>query len=147
VKLPYLKEWNNSRRDLAATYNEQLCGINGIEVPQEPSWSRSIFHLYVITCGGYRDELQKYLTENGIGTGLHYPIPCHLQTAYRHLGCGKGDLPLTESLAHRILSLPMFPQIRKDQQERVAEAIRRFCGNNGSAAGSALDSLTGVQVP
>jgi dTDP-4-amino-4,6-dideoxygalactose transaminase len=124
IKLPYLKEWNAGRRALAQNYNELLSGVEAIETPYEPSWSRGNYHLYVIVCAQGRDELQKYFSERNIGTGLHYPIPLHQQKGYPQLG--QHQLPVTESLAGKILSLPMYPQLRRDQQEQVAETLLRF---------------------
>ena len=127
IKLPYLKDWNESRRTLAENYNRLLSSAEGIRTPYEPSWSRAIYHLYVIVCGKGRDTLQAHFTERNIGTGLHYPIPLHLQQAYAYLGCPEGALPETESLAGKILSLPMYPQLTNDQQARVAETVLQFC--------------------
>ena|SRR5688572_1400076 len=126
VKLPFLNEWNQKRRDLAATYNNLLLGLEGIRTPFEPNWSRANYHLYVVTCTQDRDHLQKYFTERNIGTGLHYPIPLHLQPAYAYLGSGNGSLPETEQLANKILSLPMYPQLQREQQERVIETLHQF---------------------
>lgn len=127
VKLPFLTEWNASRRELAENYNQLLSGLESVRVPYEPRWSRSNYHLYVVVCTGRRDELQKHFTENNIGTGLHYPIPLHIQQAYSYFGCAEGSLPETERLAKKILSLPMYPQLKREQQERVAEVIHQFC--------------------
>jgi dTDP-4-amino-4,6-dideoxygalactose transaminase len=126
VKLPFLQEWNSKRREAAAEYNRLVGDVQGIKTPFEPSWSKGIYHLYVVTCASGRDELQKYLGEKNIGTGLHYPIPVHLQKGYMNLGYKAGDFPVTEKLASEILSLPMFPQIRKDQLQEVAEALLQF---------------------
>lgn len=125
TKLPYLTEWNVRRRDVAATYNELLRATEAIQIPWEPGWSRAVYHLYVI-CAERRSELQKCLAENDIGTGLHYPIPLHLQPGYAHLGYRLGDFPVTEELANRILSLPMYPQLSQHQQQEVAKALARF---------------------
>jgi dTDP-4-amino-4,6-dideoxygalactose transaminase len=127
VKLPFLKEWNESRRALAENYNRLLSDVDIIRTPYEPSWSRAIYHLYVVICAQGRDALQSYFTERNIGTGLHYPIPLHLQQAYAYLGCPEGALPETEVLAGKILSLPMYPQLTEQQQERVAETMHQFC--------------------
>lgn len=126
VKLPFLKEWNESRRALAGNYNQLLSNVENIRTPYEPSWSRAIFHLYVIVCTQRRDQLQSYFTERSIGTGLHYPIPLHVQPAYAYLGCPEGALPVTELLAGQILSLPMYPQLTREQQEYVAETLHQF---------------------
>jgi len=136
VKLKHLSEWNEMRRQKASLYNELLshnsqpvtCNpqpVNGIITPYEPSWTKAVYHLYIIRTRK-RDELQKYLSENGIGTGLHYPIPLHLQKAYVDLGYDEGDFPITEKVASEILSLPMFPQITIDQQQYVATKIHQF---------------------
>jgi dTDP-4-amino-4,6-dideoxygalactose transaminase len=127
VKLPYLNEWNRKRRELAERYNQLLGGRDEVQTPYEPRWSRANYHLYVVVCAQGRNEIQKYLTEQSIGTGLHYPIPLHLQPAYANLGAGEGSLPETERLAGRILSLPMYPQLHHEQQNRVTEALHGFC--------------------
>ncbi|HEY2382541.1 MAG TPA: DegT/DnrJ/EryC1/StrS family aminotransferase [Terriglobia bacterium] len=122
VKLPHLAGWNENRRAAAEVYNTLLSGIQGVDAPLEPEWSHGIYHLYVVRVQ-QRDELQRQLTERNVGTGLHYPIPLHLQEAYRHLGYTKGDFPVTEKAADEILSLPMFPHIRREQQQEVVEAL------------------------
>jgi dTDP-4-amino-4,6-dideoxygalactose transaminase len=126
VKLPFLSDWNAKRRDAAQIYNELLGSSENVRTPYEPSWSRANYHLYVILCGPEREELQKHLTERNIGTGLHYPIPLHLQKGYTSLGYRTGDLPVTEELAGEILSLPMYPQLRRYQQEQVVESLLQF---------------------
>jgi dTDP-4-amino-4,6-dideoxygalactose transaminase len=126
VKLSSLEKWNAQRRDLAANYNQSLQEVSGIQSPFEPSWSRAIYHLYVIVCADRRDELQRYFTEKNIGTGLHYPIPLHLQEAYANLGFRTGNLPHTEALAGKILSLPMYPQLNTHQQQQVVETLAEF---------------------
>src|SRR5262249_15811909 len=118
--------WNAKRRDAAAKYNQLLADQQSIKTPYEPSWSRAIYHLYVVVCAQGRDELQKHLAGRNIGTGLHYPIPVHLQKGYTTLGYGQGAFPVSEKLAGEILSLPMYPQIRKEQLEQVADALLDF---------------------
>jgi dTDP-4-amino-4,6-dideoxygalactose transaminase len=145
VKLKHLSEWNEMRREKASLYNQLLSNnselathnpehptlvtrhlpLDTIITPYEPSWTEAIYHLYIIRTKK-RDELQKYLTENGIGTGLHYPIPLHLQKAYAGLGYTEGDFPVSEKVASEILSLPMFPQLTSLQQEYVATKIKEF---------------------
>ncbi len=120
VKLPFLNEWNAKRRDAAKTYNELLKTADAIRTPVEPKLSRSNYHLYVIHAK-QRDELQEKISDKNIGTGLHYPIPLHLQEGYGHLGYHAGDFPISEALADELLSLPMFPQIQKEQQNQVVE--------------------------
>jgi dTDP-4-amino-4,6-dideoxygalactose transaminase len=101
--------------------------VHSLQTPLEPEWSRSNYHLYVVACAEGRDDLQGYFAQQNIGSGLHYPIPLHLQTAYAYLGCTEGSLPETEMQAKRTLSLPMYPQLKREQQERVAEVIHQFC--------------------
>jgi dTDP-4-amino-4,6-dideoxygalactose transaminase len=122
IKLRSMEKWNKERRAAAETYNRLLAGADGVITPYEPSWSRAVYHLYVVRATD-RDDLQKYLGELKIGTSLHYPIPLHLQPAYVHFGYRKGDLPITEQLTSEILSLPMFPHILPSQLEYVAEKI------------------------
>jgi dTDP-4-amino-4,6-dideoxygalactose transaminase len=126
VKLPHLSEWNAKRRQAAKRYCELLSAAKDIKTPYEPNWSRSNYHLYVILSGQERDELQSYLTTQNIGTGLHYPIPLHLQQGYASLGYCSGDFPVTEKLASQILSLPMYPQMDRDQQDQVAASLLNF---------------------
>jgi dTDP-4-amino-4,6-dideoxygalactose transaminase len=95
--------------------------------PYEPPWSKAVYHLYIIRAKR-RDELQRYLLENGINTGLHYPIPLHLQSAYKNLNLPNGSYPITEKVASEILSLPMFPQLTPEQIEYVVEKIKQFYG-------------------
>jgi dTDP-4-amino-4,6-dideoxygalactose transaminase len=129
VKLPHLESWTETRRELASGYNELLAGVESVQTPYEPSWSRGNYHLYVIVCAQGRDELQQYFSERNIATGLHYPIPLHLQQGYPQLAHQRGQLPETEKLAGKILSLPMFPQLSRDQQKQVAETLMQFYEN------------------
>lgn len=123
VKLRHLAKWNQQRRESAAIYDELLQPLRGsIVAPSQPAWSRSVYHLYVVR-SEFRDELQKYLAQKGIGTGIHYPIPVHLQAAYSNMGWKAGDFPETESAAREILSLPMFAGLSAEEQGKVAEAI------------------------
>ena len=94
-------------------------------LPHEPSWSRAVYHLYVIRTSD-RVGLMDHLKSTGIGTGIHYPIPLHLQKAYASLKYGEGDFPITERVAREIVSLPMFPQLTDRQQSRVAEEVLTF---------------------
>lgn len=124
-KLPLLQAWNAKRRVAALAYNDLLKEVDGVVIPSEPEWSRGNYHLYVVRTT-HRTELQAYLQENQIGTGLHYPIPLHLQRAYEPLAYREGDFPVAEQLARELISLPMFPQIEEVQQRRVAEALLEF---------------------
>ena len=126
IKLGHLEAWNQQRRDCAARYRQLLAPLaESITTPVEPSWSRPVYHLYVVR---HRDRqaLQANLNAKGIGSAIHYPIPLHLQHAYNHLGYKEGDFPVSEGAAAQILSLPMFPQLRPQQQERIAVAIAAF---------------------
>jgi dTDP-4-amino-4,6-dideoxygalactose transaminase len=121
VKLRHLAEWNESRRALAHRYNELFADATDVIVtPVEPDWTKSVFHLYVVRVAD-REALQAALAEAGIGTGIHYPIPLHLQKAYAHLGYQNGAFPVTERVASEIVSLPMFPQMDHSQQDAVVE--------------------------
>src|SRR5438128_1887499 len=124
VKLPHLDDWNDQRRNRALIYNDLLkdCGVG---LPRAMDYARHIYHVYAIQSDN-RDALQKHLTANGIQTGVHYPIPIHLQPAYASLGYRQGDLAVTERLSERVLSLPMFPELGEDQQRQVANVLRRI---------------------
>lgn len=126
VKLPHLENDNNRRREAAAAYNHLLEDSgSGVVVPAVMPDARHIYHLYVIQANE-RDALKQHLAEQGIETGLHYPVPLHLQQAYASLGYKAGDFPVCESLASRILSLPMFPTITRQQIEYVCSAVMEF---------------------
>ena len=126
VKLKHLPRWNAQRRERAAEYNRLFAASEaGVQPPYEPSWSRAVYHLYVVRTGD-REGMMAHLGKAGIGTGIHYPIPLHRQRAYESLGYKVGDFPVTEKIASQIVSLPMFPQLTAEQQERVAAEISRF---------------------
>jgi dTDP-4-amino-4,6-dideoxygalactose transaminase len=125
VKLRHLARWNAQRRERAKEYDRLLVGNVHVTRPEEPSWSKAVYHLYVIRSSD-RDGLMSYLTRSGIGTGIHYPVPLHLQKAYAALGYIAGDFPVAESVAAEIVSLPMFPHLTDLQQVRVADEIRTF---------------------
>lgn len=122
VKLRHLDEWNARRREAAARYGALLADVPGLRLPHEPDWSRAIYHLYVIRTAK-RGELQAKMSDSGIGTALHYPIPLHMQNAYesRHR-----SFPVTEGVASEILSLPMFPKINPEVQNQIATFIKDF---------------------
>jgi dTDP-4-amino-4,6-dideoxygalactose transaminase len=126
IKLRYLDRWNEQRRAAARVYSESLASLNGfVRCPVEPDSSKPVYHLYVVQTR-WRNELQKYLTDAGIGTGIHYPIPIHLQAAYASRGWKRGDFPNAERAAEEILSLPMFAGLTGEHQKRVADAISLF---------------------
>ncbi len=128
TKLHRLAKWNTQRRDRAAEYNLVLATNDAVSVPYEPSWSRAVYHLYVIRADD-REGMMNHLKKAGIGTGIHYPIPLHLQKAYASLNYVRGDFPVAERAAAEILSLPMFPQLTAEQQGRVAEELLAFTFN------------------
>jgi dTDP-4-amino-4,6-dideoxygalactose transaminase len=126
VKLAHLAKWNAQRRERAAEYSRLFVAADDAVIPPfEPSWSRSVFHLYVIRTED-RDGLMEQLKKVGIGSGIHYPIPLHLQMAYSGLNYRLGDLPAAEKAAAEIVSLPMFPQLTAEQQARVVEQVLSF---------------------
>jgi dTDP-4-amino-4,6-dideoxygalactose transaminase len=125
VKLKHLANWNANRQERARKYNELLSAASAnIKAPFEPSWSRAIYHLYVVQVEN-RDAVQAALAKENIGTGIHYPIPLHLQKAYANQGYRVGDFPVTEKAAERILSLPMFPTLSEADQVRVVQTLIR----------------------
>jgi dTDP-4-amino-4,6-dideoxygalactose transaminase len=130
VKLRYLDSWNEARRQHARLYRKllELCDV---VTPSETKNAESVWHLYVIRVER-REALKEFLASRGIATGIHYPIPIHLQLAYRDLGYQEHDFPVTEVYANRILSLPMYAELSNAQIEFVAEAIFDF-GSSSSA--------------
>jgi dTDP-4-amino-4,6-dideoxygalactose transaminase len=135
VKLRHLDDWNAQRREAAAQYGELLSGIADVSPPFELDRSRAVYHLYVIR-NNDRDALAEHLNSQGISTGLHYPLPVHLQKCYRGWGYGAGSLPVTERAASEVLSLPMFPGLIGDQQQRVADAIKWFISGPITVSGA-----------
>jgi dTDP-4-amino-4,6-dideoxygalactose transaminase len=126
VKLQHLAKWNEQRRERAVEYKRLFeTTASPVNAPYEPSWSRAVYHLYVVRTDD-REGLMASLIDAGIGTGIHYPIPLHLQKAYSSLNYLPGDFPLAERAASEIVSLPMFPTLTQEQQLRVVAAIGRF---------------------
>jgi dTDP-4-amino-4,6-dideoxygalactose transaminase len=127
VKLQHLPAWNEQRRECARIYDDLLAGaVERVVTPHVPAWSHPVYHLYAVRVRD-RERVQKHLTEAGIGTGVHYPIPLHLSTAYVSLGFGPGDFPIAEHAARSVLSLPMFPGLLPERQSRVARALLEVC--------------------
>ena len=122
VKLPHLNDWNSGRRERAARYHE-LLSDSGLVLPREMEYARHVYHVFAVQSDN-REELQQRLAAHGIQSGVHYPIPIHMQAAYASLGYKAGDLPVTERLAERVLSLPMYPELTQDHQRAVAAAVR-----------------------
>jgi dTDP-4-amino-4,6-dideoxygalactose transaminase len=125
VKLCHLADWNAGRRAAAARYAELLAEVPGVTVPYEPENSRAVYHLYVMRTKD-RDGLGEYLKSHAVHTGLHYPVPVHLQRCYRDWGYTAGSFPVTERVCGEILSLPMFPTLTAEQQQRTVDAIAAF---------------------
>jgi dTDP-4-amino-4,6-dideoxygalactose transaminase len=124
VKLRQLAKWNDARRMLAHRYHDLFADAkDAVVVPREAAWTKGVYHLYVVRVQD-REALQAHLAEAGIGTGIHYPIPLHLQKAYEHLEYKKGAFPVTERVAGEIVSLPMFPQMTREQQQEVVQSVK-----------------------
>ena len=129
VKLRHLSKWNVQRCESARVYDQLLAQMAGsVGTPLQATYSKSVYHLYVVRTSS-RKELQAYLSEAGIGTGIHYPIPLHLQQAYALAGWKRGDFPESETAAEQILSLPMFPGLTVEQQKHVAETVLEFAAS------------------
>jgi dTDP-4-amino-4,6-dideoxygalactose transaminase len=123
VKLRHLARWNEERRERAREYDALLrASGSGIAPPHVPSWSRHVYHLYVVRVPE-RDRVQRELAAAGIGTGIHYPVPLHLGPPYPGVPVGPGDFPVAERAAEEILSLPMFPELSRAQQRRVIDSL------------------------
>jgi dTDP-4-amino-4,6-dideoxygalactose transaminase len=125
AKLQHLSKWNEQRRAHAAEYSRMFAGNANVVTPFEPEWSQAIYHLYVVRVED-RDGLMSYLKTQEIGTGIHYPVPLHLQKAYRSLNYRVGDFPVCERVAAEIVSLPMFPNLTGDQQRKVVAETQKF---------------------
>jgi len=134
VKLKHLAEWNAQRREAAARYRQLFdeAGLGELP-PYQPEWAKAVYHLYVVRAPE-REAFMRSLAEAGIGTAIHYPVPLHLQEAYRDLNYGPGDFPVTERVAAEIVSLPMFPQLMQEQQTRVVQAVHSFRSAGALAA-------------
>jgi dTDP-4-amino-4,6-dideoxygalactose transaminase len=128
VKLRHLTAWNEQRRAHAAAYARLL--ENAVLLPQTAPWAEPVWHLYVVRAEN-RDELRRALADEGISTGMHYPLPLHLQPALAQLGYAAGDFPVTEEWARTLLSLPMFPELEAAEIERVADVVTRVGGVPG----------------
>ncbi|MFC1743007.1 DegT/DnrJ/EryC1/StrS family aminotransferase [Candidatus Riflebacteria bacterium] len=128
IKLKYLDEWNEQRRQAAEYYNHILRETS-LHLPQSVDRNHHVFHLYVVRYPK-REQLLKYLQQKGIGAGIHYPIPIHLQKGLGNLGYKKGDFPITEKACDEVLSLPIFPGITKGQQDYIAQNILDFEKSN-----------------
>jgi dTDP-4-amino-4,6-dideoxygalactose transaminase len=139
VKLRYLPKWNQQRRDHAIRYDQLFCKANltadsvdkGIVLPITDPRAGHVFHQYVIRTSR-RDELRQYLADRKIGSEIYYPVPLHLQTSLSHLGYKQGDFPISEAAAHEVLALPMYPELREDEQQTVVDTIATFYAGSQS---------------
>ena len=125
VKLRHLEQWTEARRAGAARYNKLLAD-SGVETPKEMPWARHVYHVYTLR-SHYRDGLQAALQAEGIQTGVHYPVPVHLQPAYADLGYGRGAFPNAEAAASQVLSLPLYPELSAEALAEVAAAVKQSC--------------------
>lgn len=125
AKLPKLAVWNARRAELACRYFGQLQDIGDLVLPYVPAWAQPVWHLYVIRTA-QRDDLQRHLAANGVGTQVHYPIPPHLSKAYAGSGWKRGDFPLAEKFADEVLSLPIGPHVSAEQVDFVCAQVRSF---------------------
>jgi len=130
LRLEGLEAANEGRRRVAAAYTEALKDIPALELPVEADGAYHVYHLYVMKCDR-RDELRAHLDACDIGTGIHYKVPIHLQDPFREAGWGDGDLPVTEAVTERILSLPMYPELTQEQVTYVTDRVREFYEKNG----------------
>ena len=124
IKLRYLDGWNDQRRAIARRYHSEITNPK-IKMQSQPEWAASIFHLFVVTVDD-REHFIKYLNAANVFPGLHYPVPCHLQKAYAHLGYKDGDMPHSEYLATHCVSLPMYAELDNDSVSRVIGVINSF---------------------
>jgi dTDP-4-amino-4,6-dideoxygalactose transaminase len=130
IKLPHLDKWNQSRRDLAQAYRDNL--LSSVVLPLEKPWAKHVYHLFVIRTES-RDELKSYLEADGIATGIHYPVPIHMQRAYRDCSNGEGpSLPITEEVVRQIISLPIYPELSISEAQHVCRRVREFLDGSES---------------
>jgi dTDP-4-amino-4,6-dideoxygalactose transaminase len=126
IQLKYLERWNEKRRKIAREYEKKLEGIGDLVLPpKETDKVKPVYHLYVIRTK-QRDELKKFLEEHGIQCGIHYPVPVHLQPPYRRMGFREGMFPNAERLAKEVLSIPMHPNLSKEEIEYIVSFIEDF---------------------
>lgn len=123
IKLPYLDSWNEGRRRAARYYSENLANVEGLVVPFVPDGVEPVFHLYVVQVRD-REKVQAKLDEANIQSGIHYPVPVHLQPAFQHMNLGPGSFPVSEELGPSILSLPMYPELTEELQDHVIRTLK-----------------------
>jgi dTDP-4-amino-4,6-dideoxygalactose transaminase len=124
IKLKHLEKWTRERQRVARRYTELLADTP-LQLPHQAPFAESVWHLYVVR-HARRDELRKFLDENGVGNAVHYPIPLHLQKCYADLGHKAGDFPVAEKAANQCLSLPVYPELTDEQIQRVVAVIKQF---------------------
>lgn len=124
LKLKYIEGWNRKRGDIARRYREEI-KCRGLRMQTTPEWAGHVYHLFVVLAED-RDRLKDHLESKGVFPGIHYPVPCHLQKAYSHLGYRKGDFPNAEALSEGCLSLPVFPEMTDEEVDYVIEAVNGF---------------------
>lgn len=124
VKLGYIEEWNQRRREIAALFEENIKN-DFVQLPEQNQDNEHVFHLYVVR-SSHRDELRAFLQDNGIGIQIHYPVPCHLQEAYAELQYKPGDFPVAERCAAQVLSLPNYPELSDEEVLYICDMINRF---------------------
>jgi dTDP-4-amino-4,6-dideoxygalactose transaminase len=127
IKLRHLKAANLRRREHAAAYQTLLQDVDGVVLPAESPHAIHVYHIYALRVPG-RDELMEKMTASGIGCGIHYPVPVHLQEAYRHLAHKVGDFPIAERAASEFLSIPLYPELTTEQIEAVVAAVKNAVG-------------------
>ena len=131
VKLKHLDDWTTARRRHAKAYSEAFSD-SGLRLLEEPSACKSVYHIFPLLTA-QRDELRRHLEANGISSGIHYPIPVHLQRGFNNLGFNQGDLPQTEQVCHEVMSLPMYPELTKETVSRIVESVQQFCRQSVAA--------------
>ena len=124
VKLKYLNQWNKTRQEIGRYYLDNIKNKN-IILPEVKDIKNHVFHLFVVRVKN-RIKFQDYLEKNKIGYGIHYPLPIHLQRAYKFLGYTRGYLPVTEKVSKEIISLPIFPELKKEELEYIVNKINKF---------------------
>lgn len=140
IKLRYLEDWNQQRGQIAANYHHLLQSVEEIACPQGVTFGQSVWNQYTLrltratASGAERDRVQQLLRDMGVITAVYYPLPLHLQPVYQYLGYQPGALPASETAAHQVLSLPMFPELRLDQQEQVVDRLKQALVKTGLTA-------------
>jgi dTDP-4-amino-4,6-dideoxygalactose transaminase len=129
AKLPHLPGWSAARRRHAAFYDQALAGVEEVATPLVGPESESIYNQYTLrVAGGRRDALADFLRQRGVGSGVYYPVPLHLQACFAYLGHREGEFPEAERACREVLSLPVFPELTEAQLAHVAESVRAFFG-------------------